>query len=70
MTQAKKIGVQTGPSNKKRTSLYLKVETGKIVKYMAFISETSQTEIIDIAVTNYQKKWEEENGPIPAKYLK
>ncbi len=71
MTQAKKNNkAETASEPKERTSLYLKKETNKVIKYIAFISGKSQTEIIDNAITDYQKKWEAENGAIPSKFLK
>lgn len=70
MTQAKKTKeAKTANTGKMRTSLYLKNETISSLKYIAFASKKTQTEIIDEAISNYQKQWEKENGPIPKKFL-
>jgi len=37
----------------------------KSLKYMAFMSETNQTDIIDMALSDYKTKWEKKNGEIP-----
>ena len=70
MTQAKKTKPEEANSGKMRTSLYLKKETIQSLKYMAFVSRKTQTEIIDEAISNYQKQWEKENGAIPQKFIK
>lgn len=64
MTQAKKTKEEKG-----KTSFYLKKETGNALRYLAFVSKKSQTELLDEALSNYIKQWEKENGPIPKKFL-
>lgn len=56
------------PENEKeRTSLYLTRHKIKSLKYVAFMSEKTQTDIIDDALSDYIAKWEKKNGAIPKK---
>lgn len=64
MTQAKNTNQEY---DKERTSLYLSKEKIRSLKYIAFMSERTQTDIIDEALTDYITKWEKKNGPIPIK---
>jgi predicted DNA-binding protein len=67
MKQSKKIIDQQSAGEKERTSLYLKKEVIKNLKYVAFMSEKTQTDIINEALTDYIAKWEKKNGSIPKK---
>ena len=67
MKQSKKNTNQEPAGEKERTSLYLKKEVIKNLKYVAFMSEKTQTDIIDDALTDYIAKWEKKNGLIPKK---
>lgn len=71
MTQAKKtIKPEAASTSKEKTSFYLKKETIKGLKYIAFVSGESQTALLDEALSNFIKQWEKENGTIPQKFIK
>lgn len=67
MTQSTKSPKPVATQGKERTSLYLKQGILKNLKYVAFMSEKTQTDIIDEALTDYIAKWEKKNGAIPKK---
>jgi hypothetical protein len=39
----------------------------KQLRYIAFMMETTQTEILNKALSEYIQKWEKKNGPVPLK---
>ena len=53
--------------SKERTTVILRTEMIRNIKYIAFSDEKTQTDIIDEALTEYVTKWENDNGPIPKK---
>jgi len=65
MTAKKQNKAETSKEEKEKTSLYLRKGMIKSLKYMAFMSETNQTDIIDMALSDYKTKWEKKNGEIP-----
>lgn len=69
MTQAKTHKPETANEGKEKTSLNLEKRVIKSLKYMALFSNTTQTDLITEALSDYIKKWEAENGPIPKKFL-
>jgi len=69
MTQAKKTKPEEAQV-KEKTSFYLKKETIKGLKYIAFVSGESQTTLLDEALSLFIKQWEKENGTIPQKFIK
>lgn len=66
MTQAKKTkpGENTG-DEKERTSIFIKKELIRNLKYVAFMTSRNQTEVIDEALSEYVERWQKKNGPIP-----
>ncbi len=52
---------------KKRVTIYIRESAVKEMKYIAFMDDTSQTDIIDEALKEYVKKWVAKRGPIPKK---
>jgi len=54
-------------SDKERTTFYLSPDFKIKMKYVAFMSEKTQTLIVDEALTDYFAKWEKKNGAIPKK---
>lgn len=65
MTAKKQNKAETLKVYKEKTSLYLTKGTIKSLKYMAFMSDKNQTDIIAEALTDYITKWEKKNGEIP-----
>ena len=53
--------------DKERTTVFLRVDMIRNIKYIAFTNEKTQTDIIDEALTDYVGKWEKKYGPIPKK---
>lgn len=55
------------PEQKDRGSLYLTPDAMWKLKYIALMDQTTQTSIIEEALTDYFNKWEKKNGPVPKK---
>ncbi|MEJ7738519.1 MAG: hypothetical protein WKF97_13900 [Chitinophagaceae bacterium] len=53
------------PNEMERTSLYLRSESMRSIKYISFRDERTLKDIIDDALVEYITKWEKKNGPIP-----
>ena len=64
-TAKKQNNAETSTEGKEKTSLYLTKGMIKSLKFMAFMSDKTQTEIIDEALTDYKSKWVKKNGEIP-----
>ncbi|MBD0289214.1 MAG: hypothetical protein ICV79_27920 [Flavisolibacter sp.] len=54
-------------SDKKRNTYFFHPDTTRKVKYIAFMEEKTQTEIIEQALNEYISKWEKKNGEVPMK---
>ena len=50
-----------------RTTLIIRPSVIKKMKVMAAMGGTTQTALVDEALTDYIAKWEKKNGPIPVK---
>lgn len=50
---------------KERTSLFLKTDMIRSIKYVCFMDEKNQTQVVEEALTDYLAKWEKKNGPVP-----
>lgn len=58
---------KTTQEGKDRTSLYLAPEMIRSIKYICFMDEKNQTEVIIEALAEYITKWEKKRGPVPPK---
>lgn len=56
---------QIDPPGKERTSLYVSADILRGIKYIAFAESTSQTSIMDKALSEFIERWEKKNGPVP-----
>lgn len=52
---------------KERTTLYMRGDVLKKIKFIALIEEQNQTETIDKALNEFVDRWEKKNGPLPIK---
>lgn len=59
--------VDDNPESKERTTVILRTEMIRNIKYIAFTDEKTQTDILDEALIDYVAKWEKKNGPVPKK---
>jgi hypothetical protein len=66
-TNPKGAGRKPLPEEKLRTSLHIRKSLMKDIKYISFMDEISQTDIIDQSISEYVNKWVQKNGPIPKK---
>jgi hypothetical protein len=51
----------------KKSLFTLDTTIKKQIRYIAFTDETTQTEVVNQALTEYVQKWEKKNGKIPLK---
>lgn len=59
--------VEDSPDPKERTTVILRTEMIRNIKYIAFTDEKTQTDILDEALTDYVAKWEKKNEAVPKK---
>ena len=64
MAKAKKQEV-TPIEGKEKTSVYLKTDQKKALKYIMYKEEKTFTDIVDDLIEKFIAKWEKDNGPIP-----
>ena len=63
----KKSAPKADSQTKERTTVFLRPAMVRNVKYIAFMDEKTQTDVLDEALTEYVAKWEMKNGEIPKK---
>lgn len=64
---AKAIPNKDTQDNKERTTVILRTNMIRNIKYIAFTDEKTQTDIMNEALEDYVAKWEKKNGPVPKK---
>jgi len=53
------------PESKGRSSLYVSSNLLRSIKFIAFTESKKQTDIMEQALTEFVKRWEKKNGPVP-----
>lgn len=53
--------------DKTRTTIYISDTYLNKIKYLVYLEDTTITDIIDKALTQYFETWEKKHGPIPKK---
>jgi hypothetical protein len=51
--------------DKEKTSLFINKDIMRTLKYISFINQRTQTEIINEVLGEFVAKWEKKNGPVP-----